>query len=173
MSGPLVVVSSGDSPTSKTRALAEAALAIGGGGHLIDLVDLPADALLGRRHDQSVDDAVAAAAGAATLVLATPVYRATYNGAMKAFLDRFPTDALAGTVVVLAATAASPAHFLALDTGGRAVVASLGGWTAPTVVYATGADFVDGRPDPALLQLMGVALDEARAVARALPVDQQ
>jgi FMN reductase len=172
MSGPLVAVSSGDSPTSKTRALAEAALEIGGGGRLIDLIDLPADALLGRRQDQSVDDAVATAAGAGTLVLATPVYRATYNGSMKAFLDRFAADALHGTVVVLAATAASPAHFLALDTGGRAVVASLGGWTVPTVVYATGADFTDGRPDPSLLEAVGAALDQARLVGRAMPSGQ-
>jgi FMN reductase len=173
MSGPLVVVSSGDSPMSKTRALAQVALEIGGGGHLIDLIDLPADALLGRGHDQSVDDAVATAAGAGTLVLATPVYRATYNGAMKAFLDRFSTDALAGTVVVLAATAASPAHFLALDTGGRAVVASLGGWTVPTVVYATGSDFTDGRPGASLLEVLGVALDQARALARAVAAGRE
>jgi FMN reductase len=173
MIGPLVAVSSGDSPTSKTRALAQAALEIGGGGHLIELIDLPADALLGRRQDQSVDDAVATAAGAGTLVLATPVYRATYNGAMKAFLDRFSTDALARTVVVLAATAASPAHFLALDTGGRAVVASLGGWTVPTVVYATGADFADGWPDPSLLAVLAAAMDQARAMARAMAAAQE
>lgn len=172
MSGPLVAVSSGDSPTSKTRALAQAILEVGGGGHLVDLLDLPADALLGRRPDQAVDDAVAAAAAAGILVLATPVYRATYSGAMKAFLDRFATDALARTVVVLAATAASPSHFLALDTGGRAVVASLGGWTVPTVVYATGTDFTDGRPDPSLLEVVGAALGQARAVARAMPAGQ-
>ena len=105
-------------------------------------------------------------------MVATPVYRATYNGALKAFLDRFSTDALAHTVVVLAATAASPAHFLALDTGGRAVVASLGGWTVPTVVYATGADFADGRPDASLLEVLGAAMDQARAVAGAMTADQ-
>ncbi len=163
-----MAVSAGDSPTSKTRAVAGAALDLGGGGHLIDLIDLPADGLLGRRPDASVDAAVAAATGAAVLVLATPVYRATYSGALKAFLDRFPTDALSRTAVVLAATAASPAHFLALDTGGRAVVASLGGWTVPTVVYATGADFTDGAPGPSLLDVLRVALGQARAASAAL-----
>jgi FMN reductase len=168
VTGRLVVVSSGDSPTSKTRALANAALGLSGDGQLVDLVELPADALLGRVHDQAVDDAVAAASTAGVLVLATPVYRATYSGALKAFLDRFPTDALIRTAVVLAATAASPAHFLALDTGGRAVVASLGGWTVPTVVYATGADFTDGIPDPSLLETLGVALGQAQSVATLL-----
>jgi FMN reductase len=101
-------------------------------------------------------------------VLATPVYRATYNGTLKAFLDRFPTDALVGTVVVLVATAASPAHFLSLDTGGRSVVASLGGWTVPTVVYATGADFEEGRPSAEVLGALRTALGQARALAGSL-----
>ncbi len=168
MSTDLVVVSSGDSPTSKTRALANAAIELGGGGRLVDLVELPADALLGRRRDDLVDAAVAAASSAGVLLLATPVYRATFNGALKAFLDRFPTDALLRTAVVLAATAASPAHFLSLDTGGRAVVASLGGWTVPTVVYATGADFTDGAPGPSLLETLEVALGQARSLAATL-----
>jgi FMN reductase len=168
MSGGLVVVSSGDSATSKTRALANAAVELGGGGLLVELVELPADALLGRVQDQAVDDAVAAALSAGVLVLATPVYRATYNGALKAFLDRFPTDALARTAVVLVATAASPAHYLALDTSGRAVVASLGGWTVPTVVYATGADFTTDGPGPAVLENLSVALGQARSLAAAL-----
>jgi FMN reductase len=159
-----VAVSSGDSPTSKTRALAEAALEVGGGGQLIDLIDLPADALLGRRQDDSVDQAVAAASSASVLVLATPVYRATFSGALKAFLDRFATDSLSGTAVVLAATAGGPAHFLALDTGGRAVVASLGGWTVPTVVYATSAEFDDGRPSASVVDTLRTAVAQARAV---------
>ncbi len=168
VSGSLVAVSSGDSVTSKTRALAAAALELGGGGTLVDLLDLPAEALLGRGHHQAVDDAVARASTAGVLVLATPIYRATYSGALKAFLDRFPTDALIRTAVVLAATAASPAHFLALDTGGRAVVASLGGWTVPAVVYATGADFTDGVPSRAVLDRLGDALAQAGRAAEAL-----
>jgi FMN reductase len=165
--GSLVAVSSGDSATSKTRALAAAALDIGGGGLLIDLIDLPADALLGRRRDQAVDDAVAEASSASVLVLATPVYRATFSGALKAFLDRFATEALADTAVVLAATAGGPTHYLALDTGGRSVVASLGGWTVPTVVYATSADFEDGRPSEAVKDTLRIALAQARLVGGA------
>jgi FMN reductase len=163
----LVAVSSGDSATSKTRAVASTALDLGGGGRLIDLIDLPADALLGRRQDDAVDDAVAAASSASVLVLATPVYRATFSGALKAFLDRFAADSLSRTAVVLAATAGGPAHYLALDTGGRSVVASLGGWTVPTVVYATGADFDDGQPSEAITGSLRTALDQAHLVSHA------
>jgi FMN reductase len=161
----LVVVSSGDSVTSKTRALASAALDIEGSGRLVDLVSLPADALLGRRQDDVLDEVVTAASEASILVLATPIYRATYNGTLKAFLDRFPTDALVTTAVVLVATAGSPAHFLSLDTGGRSAVASLGGWTVPTVVYATGNDFHEGRPSDEVLDTLRRALLQAHVVA--------
>jgi FMN reductase len=165
----LVVVSSGETATSKTRALAVAALEHGGGALLIELSELPADGLLGRVQDDAVDEAVAAASAASVLVLATPIYRATYSGVLKAFLDRFATGALTNTAVVLIATAGSPTHFLALDTGGRSVVASLGGWTVPTVVYATGADFTDGQPNEALLRSLTTALDEAWSIADRRP----
>jgi FMN reductase len=164
----LVVVSSGDSVTSKTRALASAVLDIEESGRLIDLLALSADALLGRQQDDRLDEAMAAASEASILVLATPIYRATYNGTLKAFLDRFPADALASTAVVLVATAGSPAHFLSLDTGGRSAVASLGGWTVPSVVYATGADFNDGRPSEELIGGLRAALLEARVLADTL-----
>lgn len=164
----LVAVTSGDSPSSKTRSVAAAALEMRGPGTLIDLIELPADALLGRRQDRAVDEAVATASAAQILLLATPVYRATFNGTLKAFLDRFPTGALSQTAVVLAATAATRTHFLSLDTGGRAVVASLGGWTVPTVVYGTGGDFVDGRLAASVVDSLCTALEEAAALAVAL-----
>ena len=95
------------------------------------------------------------------LVLASPIYRATVTGALKSFLDRFPTDGLRSTAVVLMATAASPLHYLSLDTSGRALVASLGGWTVPTVVYATGDDFEDGAPGPTVMASIEQAVAEA------------
>jgi FMN reductase len=161
----LVVVHAGESASSRTRAVALAALEIGGGGELVELSQLPADGLLGRSADPGVEAAVAAASGASILVLASPVYRATVSGALKAFLDRFATGALAGTAVVLIATAAIPEHYLSLDTGGRALVASLDGWTVPTVVYATTADVVDGVVGDAVRDRLARALDEAALVA--------
>jgi FMN reductase len=162
----LVAVHAGESVTSRTRALAAAALELGGGGELIELSQLPAEGLLGRAPDPAVDAAVAAATGASTLVIASPVYRATVSGAMKAFLDRFPTGGLTGTAVVLAATAGSRDHYLSLDTSGRALVASLGGWSVPTVVYATSADIVDGKVGDEVEAALRQALAEAAAVRR-------
>jgi FMN reductase len=165
----LVVVHAGESASSRTRAVAVAALNAGGGGELIELSRLSADGLLGRSPDAEVDAAVAAASAASILVLASPVYRATVAGALKAFLDRFPTGGLAGVAVVLAATAAVPEHYLSLDTSGRALVASLEGWTVPTVVYATSGDVVDGQVGDAVRERLARALDEAALVAAGRP----
>lgn len=163
----LVVVHAGESASSRTRAVAVAALDAGGGGELVELSQLSADGLLGRTADPDVEAAVAAASGASILVLASPVYRATVAGALKAFLDRFPTGGLTGVAVVLVATAAVPEHYLSLDTSGRALVASLEGWTVPTVVYATSGDVVDGQVGDAVRERLARALDEAALVASA------
>ena len=163
----LVAVSAGESATSKTLKLV-AGEVTGRGGRVIDLSQLDANGLLGRSDDPAVADAVAAAAAASVLVVATPIYRATYTGALKAFFDRFQTGALAKTAVVLVATAGIADHFLSLDTGGRALVASLEGTTVSKVVYAISADFVDGEPKPELLDKLRAAIDQAEAVAASL-----
>jgi FMN reductase len=99
------------------------------------------------------------------LVLVTPIYRATYSGILKVLFDQFGPDALRGVPCILAATAGSPAHELALDTGLRSLVASLGGWSVPTVIYATPTDFDDHKvPTQRVRDLFVAALDEAAAL---------
>ena len=89
------------------------------------------------------------------------------NPLLKAFFDLLPQAALRGSVSLLAATGAAPSHYLALDTGLRTLVASLEGWSAPTVVYAVSADFeADGNPVDALRQKIGVGLAELAQVSR-------
>ena len=163
----LVAVSAGESATSKTLRLVAGVVAERG-GEVIDLSTLSADGLLGRTPDPTVASAVERAAAADVLVVATPIYRATYTGALKAFFDRFPAGALAGTAVVLVATAGIADHFLALDTGGRALIASLDGLVVPKVVYAVSTDFVDGEPKPEVLDALRAAIDQAEGVASTL-----
>jgi FMN reductase len=158
----VVAINASPSTTSKTHTLAAAALDRAGSGTLVDVSALDADALLLRGEDEGLRAVLAEIADADVLVLATPIYRATYSGLLKLVLDQLPTDALRGTRVVLVATAASPAHFLALDTGVRALVASLGGWSVPTVVYATSDDFADsGVPGPSVVAALERAIGEA------------
>ena len=143
----LVAVNGSPSSTSKTHALATLAIELAGGGTIIDVGALDGDALLLRGEHESVRSALDAMTAARPLVLVTPVYRATYSGLLKLLLDQLSPETFAGTPVVLATTGGSPAHFLSIDTGVRTVVTSLGGWSVPTPVYATGADFDDaGSP---------------------------
>lgn len=74
-------------------------------------------------------DAVAAATavGAAdVLVVATPVYKASFTGLLKLFLDRLPGGALAGSVAVPVSVSAAPTHRLLADLHLRPVLAELG-----------------------------------------------
>lgn len=149
-------ISGSPSPHSRSRILLEHVLAHlaahGVATSLLDLSDLPADTLLARRRDPVVDAAVQQAAQASILVLATPVYRATYTGQLKAFLDLFPQAALQGRVVGLIATAASPAHALAIDHGLRPLVASLAGLSAAQAIYVTDKQFPDKTQTPAEIE---------------------
>ncbi|XNM58781.1 NAD(P)H-dependent oxidoreductase [Escherichia coli] len=49
------------------------------------------------------------------LIVATPVYKATYSGALKTLLDLLPERALQGKVVLPLATGGVVAHLLAVD----------------------------------------------------------
>jgi hypothetical protein len=63
-------------------------------------------------------------------------------------------------------TAASPAHFLAIDHGFAPLFASLDGVTAPGV-YATDDQFADGVPSDALRRRIDEVADAAVALAGA------
>jgi FMN reductase len=162
----LLAINGSPSATSKTHALVRLAVELGGGDAL-DIGTIDADALLFRGGHSSLDAAIARIAGARCLVLATPVYRATYSGLLKLLLDHLPENALVGKACVLAATAAAPTHFLSLDTGLRAAVASLQGWSVPSVLYATSSDFDEaGRPGDRAREVLARALEEASQVTR-------
>ncbi|MHB8514083.1 MAG: NAD(P)H-dependent oxidoreductase [Dehalococcoidia bacterium] len=173
MAGLRAVAISGSPRTpSKSKALAEMLLAdLEGGGCAtspVDVATLPAEALAGRGPSAEVDAAIAAVGAAGIVIAASPTYRALYSGVLKAFFDLMPPRHLVGKVCVPVLTAASPAHFLAIDHGFAPLFASLEGITAPGV-YATDDQFADGVPAERLAarvhQVAGVALNLARELA--------
>jgi FMN reductase len=137
-------------------------------GELIQLSELPADALLGRGHEPLVDAALVAEAR--LLVVGTPIYRASYTGQLKAFFDLLPRAALSGCAVGLIATGGIRDHALAVDHALRPLVASLEGLSAAHAVYATDADletFPSGPLPPTVEEQLRALADELQAHARA------
>ena len=151
--------------SSRSRQLLDGALArlreLGFAATLADLASFPSDALLGRSRDRVLDRAIAELAEAHVVVVATPVYRASYSGLLKVFLDLLPEEALAGKVAVPIASGGGPAHLLAIDHGLRPLLTSLGATVVAGGVYATPAGFSDGVPGAALLDRIDRALTEA------------
>ena len=116
------------SKTARTRHLIDGHLtAAGHTVHPLDVRDLPPAALLAA---DTSHPAIAAAIGlfeqADGVVVATPVYKASYSGLLKTLLDLLPQRALADKVVLPLATGGTLAHVLVLDYALRPVLTALG-----------------------------------------------
>lgn len=93
----------------------------------IQLRDMDPEALmLAKSGHVSVARTVTAIEQADGLVIATPIFKASYSGLLKVFLDLLPQFALAGKAILPIATGGSLAHLLALDYGLRPVLQSMG-----------------------------------------------
>lgn len=165
-----VALSGSPSRDSKSRRLLEHALkslaARGARTQIVDLGELPADALLGRAPAPAVSEALAAVASARIVLAGTPVYRATYSGLLKVFFDLLPADGLAGRVAIPVATGGGEGHRLILDHGLRPLFASVGAVVVSTGIYATDAQFGPDGPDPSLLARLDRAVIEALSLAQ-------
>jgi FMN reductase len=165
----LLALNGSPSASSKTHVLAARAVEIVGNGRVVDLSDLDAEGLLGRRSSPDVTAVIEAVQLSRLLLVATPIYRATFSGLLKVLFDQLVQGALTDVVCVLAATGGGPLHFLSVDTGLRPLVASLNGLTIPTPVYLTGSDFTeDGKLTEAADAILSSALGQAVALANAI-----
>ena len=79
------------------------------------------------------------------LLIATPIFRASYTGALKNLLDHLPVEALHGKVCGLIGMGGSDHHYLAVDTQLRPVLGWFGAVPTPTTVYLQSRDFQDGQ----------------------------
>jgi FMN reductase len=78
------------------------------------------------------------------VLLASPVYRGTFTGALKNLLDLTPIEALRAKPVGIVAMGATPHHYLGVDWQLRAVLAWFGARVLPTSVYLESAHFREG-----------------------------
>jgi FMN reductase len=136
-------------PASRTHAIAEdlaGAIAEATGGTVAPTVDL---AVLGAKVlDWGDADAKAATdrvLAADVLVLASPTYKATYSGLLKAFLDRIGGGALGGTPAVPVLLGGAPIHSLAVDVHFTPLLLELGASIPVRGLFVLEAD-VDAFP---------------------------
>jgi FMN reductase len=115
------------------------------------------------RDAPEVDAALETVRNANVLIVATPVYKASYTGLLKAFLDRFNGPALAGVAAVPLTVSAAPTHRLAADVHLRPLLVELGA-SAPTRAFAIEESAL-GDLDPVLTDWLK---SEAGFVAGAL-----
>jgi FMN reductase len=115
---------------------------------LINLADVRVAFADGRAPDVYGDDTatvVNRVAAADIVVLASPVYRASFTGALKNLLDQLPVEALMGKPCGIVAMGATPHHYLGVEWHLRDVLTWFGAIVPPTGVYLSSADFVDGN----------------------------
>jgi FMN reductase len=97
------------------------------------------------RLSPTVRSVIQAIVTADALVVGTPVYKGSYSGALKHLFDLIPPNALAGKLVVLAATAGSPLHGLVNEHQLRPLFGFFGALTMPTSIFALEGDFQNYR----------------------------
>jgi len=124
---------------SRTAALLDAAarhLEMDFTLHILHIRDLDATELLHGQYDgATVKPALETVAASQGIILATPVYKASYTGVLKTFLDVLPANALAGKVILPLVMGASSAHSLVIDYALKPVLAALGAETILRGLY--------------------------------------
>lgn len=104
----------------------------------VGLQDIPAvDLIESRFESDAIRHFQAQVAWADVFLVSTPVYKASFSGAVKTFLDVLDQRALAGKVVLPIATGGSVAHLLVLEYALKPVLAALGADQILGGVYAT------------------------------------
>ena len=176
----LVAVHAGLSQPSATRLLADRVLAATGGELAAKGIDARVTIVELRDHAQdlvnnlltgfpspALQEAIEDVIGADGLIAVTPVYSGSYSGLFKLFFDVLERDALAGMPVLVAASAGTARHSLAMDHAMRPLFAYLGAAVVPTAVFAAAEDWGGGQ-DPMEPSLVDRVARAGRELAAAI-----
>ena len=152
----LAVISAGTSDPSSTRLLADriadrsSDLAACHGrsvrSSVIELREISADictALISQIITPRLQAAITAIGEADGIIASTPIYKAGPSGLFMSFIDVLDDDLMIARPVVLAATAGTARHALAVDDQMRPMFAYLRALTIPTSLFAAPEDWGD------------------------------
>lgn len=187
MTDLLGIVGSVTTPPSKTRVAVERALDAAAREYdvsteTLHLAEYDVETADGRRLEEYTGDtkaALDAVVESDAYLLGTPVYRATYSGALKNLLDMVPRGTWQADVapfensaIGLVATAANEYHYLSVDNGLRPLMGFFGSYPSGSV-YLHADDFAESDEGPVVgdadvadrLETLGKAtVDLSRAI---------
>jgi FMN reductase len=157
MTYTVAVVTAGLSQPSSTRLLADRLatavtdrLQAVGQDALVEVVELRplahalADNLVTGFPSGDLEAAISTVTNADALIAVSPIFTATYSGLFKTFFDVLDKDVLAGKPTIIAATAGTARHSLALEHALRPMFSYLRAVVVPTAVFAATEDFGTG-----------------------------
>ncbi|MEH7308393.1 NADPH-dependent FMN reductase [Neobacillus drentensis] len=94
---------------------------------IIQIRNLPADDLIQARFDsKEIIEANKKVEDSSIIVILTPVYKASFSGVLKTYLDLLPQNSLVNKTILPIAIGGSSGHLLMLDYGLKPVLAALG-----------------------------------------------
>jgi FMN reductase len=131
-------------PRSRTLRAATAvgqALARDAGGTFAEAIDLidHRDVLFDIGHER-VKAIIARLLETDVLVVASPVYKASYSAVLKAFFDHVGAGQLAGRLAIPMMVGGAPGHMLAVETHLRPMLVEVGATCATPGLYVLEAD---------------------------------
>ncbi len=168
-------------PGSRTTVAATAVAAgLLGGRERISVVELaPLGGSLFGFGAPAVAEAKAAVHAADLLIVASPVFKASITGLLKAFLDQFGADELRAKASVPVMVGGSPAHSLAVEGQLRPVLVEIGASMPTRGIYLTEAELPEAADKiadwmalwgPPLLAVAYAAATPARVVSAEVAV---
>jgi len=121
----------------------------------------PEDLLYARFDSPALTALKADLALAEGLIVATPIYKASFSGALKTLLDLLPERALEHKVVLPLASGGSVAHMLAVDYALKPVLNALKAQEVLHGVFANDTQITHYDRQPELDALLSERIDEA------------
>lgn len=155
----------GGRTTMVANAVADRIAGLAGGAtETIELVDFASE--LFDWTSGAVTELTARVHAAEAVVVASPTYKASMTGLLKAFLDRYGSDGLAGVVAVPVMLGGSWRHALAVETQLRPVLVELAATVPTKGLYVVDSDIDElGRTIDEWWTLAEPALRRSLAVA--------
>jgi FMN reductase len=144
----IAVVTGNPKPASRTHsvalAVADALAKELPGAETRPVIDLAGHApRLFNWEDEELAELTAQVAAADIAVFASPTYKAAYTGMLKAFLDRYGSNGLAGVTAIPVMTGGWPGHLLAVEVHLRPVLVELGATVPARGLYVTEPELAD------------------------------